>query len=72
VGRLSRSASSAFGLGASHFESQQDLIDALQSELSERKGHALRVLVKGSRSSAMDKVVSALLANNRGDTGHAA
>ena len=47
-------------------------IDALQAELSERKGQALRVLVKGSRSSAMDKVVSALLANNRGDTGHAA
>ena len=72
VGRLSRGASSAFGLGASHFESQQALIDALQTELSERKGQALRVLVKGSRSSAMDKVVSALLANNRGDTGHAA
>lgn len=72
VGRLSRSASSAFGLGAAHFDSQQALIDALQTELSERKGQALRVLVKGSRSSAMDKTVSALLANNREDTGHAA
>ncbi len=72
VGRLSGSASEAFGLGALHFDSQQALTNALQAELSERRGQPLRVLVKGSRSSAMDKVAGALLANNRGDTGHAA
>lgn len=72
VGRLSQSASTTFGQGAMHFESQQALTEALQSELSARKGQPLRVLVKGSRSSAMDRVVTALLGNNQGDTGHAA
>ena len=72
VGPLSRSASSAFGLGAQHFESQQALIAAMQAELSERRGQPLRVLVKGSRSSAMDKIVNAMLANHLKDTGHAA
>jgi UDP-N-acetylmuramyl pentapeptide synthase len=32
----------------------------------------VRCLVKGSRSSAMDKVVEALLARDKGETGHAA
>jgi len=41
--------------------------------LQRRKGGAgLTILVKGSRSSAMEKVVSALLAVDKEDTGHAA
>ena len=73
VGRLSAEASSAFGDAGRHFESRDALLAALRSELASSQGHTgLRVLVKGSRSSAMDKVVSALLANEQGDTGHAA
>ena len=37
-----------------------------------RGGRGLRVLIKGSRSSAMDKVVAALRADEREGTGHAA
>jgi UDP-N-acetylmuramoyl-tripeptide--D-alanyl-D-alanine ligase len=71
VGKLSRSASAAFGSGAMHFESQEALVAALREALASRAEGALRVLVKGSRSSAMDKVVSALLAG-AGEGGHAA
>lgn len=57
VGSKSRAAARAFGTEARHFDSQQALVDALRADL--RPG--VRALVKGSRSSAMDKVVSALL-----------
>ena len=57
VGRLSRAATRAFGPAARHFESMDLLIAALASELHP----GVRVLVKGSRSSAMDTVVAALL-----------
>ena len=57
VGNFSRAASRAFGSPAQHFDTKDALIDALAREL-----HAgVRVLVKGSRSSAMDTVVAALL-----------
>lgn len=73
AGRLSAGASRAFGDGARHFETRDALLAALRSELGSRPAHArLRVLVKGSRSSAMDKLVSSLLAEEQGDTGHAA
>jgi UDP-N-acetylmuramoyl-tripeptide--D-alanyl-D-alanine ligase len=68
IGRLSAEASRAFGTGAKHFESQQALIDALRGELVA----GVRCLVKGSRSSAMDKVVTALLKQEPQGTGHAA
>ena len=59
VGTKSRAAARAFGADARHFENQDALLHALRGEL-----HAgVRVLVKGSRSSAMDKVVAALLAD---------
>jgi UDP-N-acetylmuramoyl-tripeptide--D-alanyl-D-alanine ligase len=68
VGELAREASRAFGDGARHFDRQDALIAALVGEL-----HAgVRCLVKGSRPSAMDKVVEALLAQDKGETGHAA
>ncbi|HEY2345258.1 MAG TPA: UDP-N-acetylmuramoyl-tripeptide--D-alanyl-D-alanine ligase [Xanthomonadaceae bacterium] len=63
VGRNSRAAARAFGPEARHFADQPALIAELRNDL--RPG--VRVLVKGSRSSAMDKVVAALLA----DHGHA-
>jgi UDP-N-acetylmuramoyl-tripeptide--D-alanyl-D-alanine ligase len=59
VGTNSRAAARTFGTAARHFESQAALLGALRSDL-----HAgVRVLIKGSRSSAMDKVVAALLAD---------
>jgi UDP-N-acetylmuramoyl-tripeptide--D-alanyl-D-alanine ligase len=73
IGELSREASDSFGTGARHFLDQETLIAALRSEL-----HAgVRCLIKGSRSSAMDRVVAALLATtvwtkNGEETGHAA
>jgi UDP-N-acetylmuramoyl-tripeptide--D-alanyl-D-alanine ligase len=73
VGGLAREASASFGAGARHFANQGDLIAALRREL--RAG--VRCLVKGSRSSAMDKVVAAVLAESSSEkhgegTGHAA
>jgi UDP-N-acetylmuramoyl-tripeptide--D-alanyl-D-alanine ligase len=73
VGRLSRAASASFGDSGSHHEDQSSLIAALRAALQRRKGGAaLTILVKGSRSSAMEKVVGALLADDKEDTGHAA
>ena len=68
VGRLSRVATQAFGAGAVHHEDQAALIAALRGEL--RSG--VTVLIKGSRSSAMDRVVSALLDDGNGGERHAA
>ena len=73
IGRLTRSASLAFGENAQHFDSQASLIAALRKELQRDAGAGgLTVLVKGSRSSAMDRVVAALLAGNQEESGHAA
>lgn len=66
VGRLTRAASEAFGPGARHFEDQAALVAALRDAL--RSG--VRCLIKGSRSSMMDRVVAAL-ADGAGDA-HAA
>ncbi|MBA8882531.1 UDP-N-acetylmuramoyl-tripeptide--D-alanyl-D-alanine ligase [Dokdonella fugitiva] len=70
VGRLSRAAADAFGAGATHYADQAQLVDALRAEL--RAGVVL--LVKGSRSSAMDQVVRALCGDEDGNGGerHAA
>jgi UDP-N-acetylmuramoyl-tripeptide--D-alanyl-D-alanine ligase len=62
VGELSEAASRAFGPGARHYESQQALIDALRHELLQpADASAVRCLVKGSRGSRMDRIVTALL-----------
>ena len=70
VGRLSRAAVEAFGAGATHYADQTQLVEALHEDL--RSGVTL--LVKGSRSSAMDRVVEALLGEAEGNGGerHAA
>ena len=57
TGELSRAAVLAFGDGGRHFSGQADLIDALRADLRD----GVCCLVKGSRSSAMDRVVAALL-----------
>ena len=58
LGPLSAAAAAAFGEGGRHFSDHDALAQALQADL-----HAgVRCLVKGSRGSAMDKIVKALLA----------
>lgn len=72
VGELGAHASRAFGDGGRHFPDQAALVAALAPALR-AAGEGLRCVVKGSRSSAMDKVVAALLAADRqGDADHAA
>ncbi|HEX7989678.1 MAG TPA: UDP-N-acetylmuramoyl-tripeptide--D-alanyl-D-alanine ligase, partial [Stenotrophomonas sp.] len=67
LGPLSAAASAAFGEGGRHFDSHAALAAALETEL-----HAgVRCLVKGSRGSAMDKIVTALLKRGE-DTTHVA
>lgn len=58
-GNWSESASRAFGAGAKHFESKQELITALQSKANANT----QILIKGSRSSRMEQVVEALKAD---------
>ncbi len=72
LGELSAQAARAFGDGALHFNDQPALLAALAPALRSAPA-SLRCLVKGSRSSAMDKVVAALLAADRqGEAGDAA
>lgn len=62
LGPLSQHAAQAFGDGARHFDTHKTLVEALRADL-----HAgVRCLVKGSRGSAMDKIVTALLAEGEG------
>lgn len=61
TGSLSQQASRAFGDGGRHFRDQATLIDALRTQLAERVQRTpLHILIKGSRSSAMETVVAAL------------
>src|SRR5690606_35762584 len=57
LGPLSAATVDAFGEGATHFDTHDLLAEALRRELH----GAVRVLVKGSRGSAMDRIVAALL-----------
>jgi UDP-N-acetylmuramoyl-tripeptide--D-alanyl-D-alanine ligase len=58
TGKLSLAASEAFGEGGHFYEQQQQLIEALLPQLDTE----VTVLVKGSRSSRMERVVEALCA----------
>ena len=64
LGELADAASTAFGDGGRHFASHAELAAALAAELPA----GARCLVKGSRGSAMDKIVTALL--QRGEETH--
>ena len=63
LGALSARAAEGFGDGARVFGSHDALAQALARDLHERAGASppVRVLVKGSRGSAMDRIVKALL-----------
>jgi UDP-N-acetylmuramoyl-tripeptide--D-alanyl-D-alanine ligase len=77
LGELSAAAAKAFGEGAQVFDTHAALAQTLASDLITIDPSAnVRVLVKGSRGSAMDRIVSALLpaapAQSPGGTAHAA
>jgi UDP-N-acetylmuramoyl-tripeptide--D-alanyl-D-alanine ligase len=61
VGADSKNTVQAFGIGATFFEKQQDLIDVLKQEL---KGDET-ILIKGSRAQHMENVTAALVDNFR-------
>ncbi|HET8553475.1 MAG TPA: UDP-N-acetylmuramoyl-tripeptide--D-alanyl-D-alanine ligase [Rhodanobacteraceae bacterium] len=56
IGPMARAAADSFGAQAQHFEDQTALSNALRTAVHE----GVTCLVKGSRSSAMDRVVAAL------------
>jgi len=60
TGTLSRAASEAFGPEGRHYDSQAALTEALRADLT----GAVTLLVKGSRSSGMERVVAALAAES--------
>lgn len=62
MGSLSQAASRAFGEGGRHFENHKTLAEALRADLH----GGVRCLVKGSRGSAMDRIVAALLSAGEG------
>ncbi len=61
VGEESRAAVTAFGAGASWFESRDALVAAVEADL----GPGVTLLVKGSRSMGMETVAAALAATGR-------
>ncbi|KAA2284946.1 UDP-N-acetylmuramoyl-tripeptide--D-alanyl-D-alanine ligase [Arenimonas fontis] len=69
TGELSAEAARAFGDGGRHFRDREALLAALSPAIASAPA-GLRCLVKGSRSSAMDEVVAALLAAHGEGGGH--
>lgn len=65
IGPLSAAAVQGFGHGACHFGTHAELADVLIAEL----GAGMRVLVKGSRGSAMDRIVKQLLQHEAANAG---
>ena len=62
LGELSARAADAFGEGARSFASHAALAQALRADIAgPADAGGIRILVKGSRGSAMDRVVQALL-----------
>jgi UDP-N-acetylmuramoyl-tripeptide--D-alanyl-D-alanine ligase len=68
LGPLSAGAADAFGEGGRTFTDHAALATALRADLEEATD-APRVLVKGSRGSAMDRIVNDILAGG-GDGGN--
>lgn len=65
LGPLSRHAADRFGSGALHFARVEDLIDRLQQDWTA----GVTVLIKGSRSARMERVVAALTGAATADGG---
>lgn len=64
LGEFSASAADAFGDHGRGFESHAALADALRADIATHaNAETLRVLIKGSRGSAMDRIVNVLLVN---------
>ncbi len=74
LGPLSKASTQAFGAGGRHFDTHAALVDALKRELlaSAAVDATPTILVKGSRGSAMDKIVTALLPDGGEGAAHAA
>jgi len=73
LGELSAHAAEAFGAGGRAFDGHDALAQALREDLTGR--HDVRLLVKGSRGSRMDRIVKALLegaGRTPGEGNHAA
>lgn len=70
LGPLSAAAARAFGEGGREFADHAGLIGALQADIAAASA-GVRVLVKGSRGSAMDRIVGALL-ERKGGASHVA
>ncbi|RUO80084.1 UDP-N-acetylmuramoyl-tripeptide--D-alanyl-D-alanine ligase [Idiomarina tyrosinivorans] len=61
LGVLSQSASEVFnGHGGKHFSTLSQLIDALSERIAEKPEQGITILVKGSRASHMERVVTVL------------
>ncbi len=60
VGALAQQAAAGFGAQAFHFDSADALIEALHEALAAGQAGQVALLVKGSRSSRMERVVAAL------------
>ena len=69
LGPLSMAAVQGFGDGARHFDTHEALATSLQHDLDAvpASGAAPRILVKGSRGSAMDRIVKHLLQRDAAD-----
>jgi len=68
VGAQAQHAAQGFGAAASHFATQAALIAALKTAVSANKNKTM-VLIKGSRSMQMERVVAALLETHRSQGG---
>ena len=64
LGELSRQTVAGFGAAAEHFSCHADLLSRLLQDLSKRQDDTVHILVKGSRSMAMEKIVSGLIVSN--------
>jgi UDP-N-acetylmuramoyl-tripeptide--D-alanyl-D-alanine ligase len=71
VGALAQQAAEGFGAQGRHFASAEALIEALRGHLADTDASQVALLVKGSRSSRMERIVTALTMGGSGQTAEA-